>query len=277
MTDKFSLEKENKIISPSIQPEQGILLLQGQQEKGRKLIELRPLGKADYEVWENTTREFIIKAFGSESQNIQHFTLISKVKVIVMTEETWWENHRVKSLENQIIMIGSLIEQLEVDVKLSPISRQINFLSQIEKLCCRFHLVVRQLRSRYDNRPALEVKDEYDVQYLFHALLKIFFDDVRPEEWTPSCAGRASRMDFLLKDHLTAIEVKKTRPNLGAKEIGTQLIDDIERYQSHPSCTTLVCFIYDPDSLISNPCGLERDLSGQKGNILVKVFVVPRS
>jgi hypothetical protein len=35
------------------------------------------------------------------------------------------------------------------------------------------------------------LKDEYDVQDLLYALLRIFFDDVRPEEWTPSFAGKS--------------------------------------------------------------------------------------
>lgn len=59
----------------------------------------------------------------------------------------------------------------------------------IIKLCERFHLFCRQLGDRYNNRSTIEVEDEYDVQDLFHALLKIYFDDIRKEEWTPSYAG----------------------------------------------------------------------------------------
>jgi hypothetical protein len=70
----------------------------------------------------------------------------------------------------------------------------------IELLCSRFHEVAKQLRIRYDGRYTLKVDDEYDVQDLMHALLRIFFDDVRPEEWTPSYAGKGARMDFSLPD-----------------------------------------------------------------------------
>lgn len=45
----------------------------------------------------------------------------------------------------------------------------------------------------------LFLEDEYDVQDLPHALLLLYFDDVRAEEWTPSYAGKSARMDFLLK------------------------------------------------------------------------------
>src|SRR6266403_3266592 len=47
----------------------------------------------------------------------------------------------------------------------------------IELLCLRFHVVAKQLRQRRGNRSTLDVADEYDVQDLFHALLRVFFDD----------------------------------------------------------------------------------------------------
>jgi hypothetical protein len=74
----------------------------------------------------------------------------------------------------------------------------------------RLHAVVRQLRERREKRPTLDVTDEYDVQDLLHALLRIHFDDIRKEEWTPSYAGGASRMDFLLPEIETVVETKMT-------------------------------------------------------------------
>jgi hypothetical protein len=59
----------------------------------------------------------------------------------------------------------------------------------VVRLAERLHLVICQLRERRENRPTLDVVDEYDVQDLFHALLRIDFDDVRDEEWAPSYAG----------------------------------------------------------------------------------------
>jgi len=146
----------------------------------------------------------------------------------------------------------------------------------VEKACSRFHLVARQLRDRHDDRHTLDITDEYDVQDLLHSLLKIFFDDVRPEEYTPSYAGKASRMDFLLKGLDIVIEVKMTRKGLGEKEVGSQLIEDIARYQKHPECKTLVCFVYDPEGRCANPTGIENDLSGKKDDIEVKVIIVPK-
>ena len=142
----------------------------------------------------------------------------------------------------------------------------------IRVLCNRFPLFARQLLSRYSSRASIEIKDEYDVQDLMHSLLTLHFDDIRPEEWTPSYAGSSSRTDFLLKQEKIVIETKMTRKNLNQKEVADQLIIDKERYRTHQDCRTLVCFVYDPDNRCQNPIALENDLS-EKGNKF-RVFVV---
>ena len=48
----------------------------------------------------------------------------------------------------------------------------------------RFHILARQIRSRHNGRSTIQIQDEYDVQDLLNAILCMFFDDVRPEEWT---------------------------------------------------------------------------------------------
>ena len=143
----------------------------------------------------------------------------------------------------------------------------------IERIGRRFDLVARQMRRRYNNRETLTISDEYDVQNLFHAILKLFFDDIRPEEWTPSYAGNSSRMDFLLKREEIVIEIKKTRNTLKEKEISDELIIDKERYRIHSNCKTLIAFVYDPDKHIDNPIGLETDLSESTGNLLIRVII----
>ncbi len=82
-------------------------------------------------------------------------------------------------------------------------------------------------------------------------------------------------MDFLLKPEEIVVEVKMTRKGLTDKQVGDQLIVDIARYQEHPSCKTLVCFVYDPDGYIRNPTGLCADLQRNTTGIAVKVIVSP--
>lgn len=137
-----------------------------------------------------------------------------------------------------------------------------------------FHKVVCQLQYRHDNRSTIEVNDEYDVQDLLKSLLQLYYDDIRSEEWTPSHAGKSSRVDFLLKSEQIVIEVKKTRQGLADKELGEQLILDIAKYQTHPDCKRLYFFVYDPERRIINKNGIINDLETQNGNF-VKVIIKP--
>lgn len=152
-----------------------------------------------------------------------------------------------------------------------------NPIDLIRVICDRFHRVARQLRARHEHRNTLDVEDEYDMQDLFHALLHVYFDDIRPEEWTPSYAGGSARMDFLLKQEQVVIELKKTRPNLKVKQLGDQLIEDIARYKAHPDCVKLLCFAYDPEGLIPNPRGIENDLAETTDELHVEVIIRPNA
>lgn len=179
-----------------------------------------------------------------------------------------WEIGRAK-LASLLETVASQLDTFGVVKQQAPVD------SVIEQICDRFHQVVRQLRCRHSGRSTLEVEDEYDVQDLLHAILRIFFEDVRPEEYAPSYAGKATRMDFLLKNEKIVVEVKKTRQGLKDSEVGTQLIEDIARYKTHPDCSQLICFVYDPEGRIGNPRGLESDLSSAEGELPVKVYIRP--
>jgi len=147
-------------------------------------------------------------------------------------------------------------------------------LALLERLLRRFHRVARQLKQRHDDRTIFSIQDEYDVQDLLHAILRGLFDDIRAEEHAPSYAGGGSRMDFLLKSEKIVLETKVASSSLRDKQIGEELIVDIKRYQAHPDCRRLMCFVYDPLGNLKNPSGLEADLSGTHDKLEVKVIVV---
>ncbi len=173
----------------------------------------------------------------------------------------------VNTIQGQI---QALIDLIDKEIISSQADEKADSLFELDNIFSKFHRIVRQLRTRHDNRPTLSVADEYDVQDLLHALLLIHFDDVRAEEWTPSYAGGATRMDFLLKEIQTVIEVKKTRPSMTAKSLGEELLIDREKYKTHPDCQRLYCFVYDPDGYLGNPAGIKRDLeAGNEGYITV--------
>ena len=160
-------------------------------------------------------------------------------------------------------IIENVKEYIDKDFIIFEEKNKVDIDSALNIIFSHFYRVARQLRCRYDNRETIKIEDEYDVQDLLHALLLLYFDDVRAEEWTPSYAGKSTRMDFLLKNERVVIEVKKTRPGLADKELGDQLIIDVDRYKVHPDCERLICFIYDTEMRIGNPNGLMADLNNQ--------------
>lgn len=204
-----------------------------------------------------------------------------KRKALMFIQENFPTHPQTKTFEeivghnSQTRYCRQLVSILQAFAEIRPNLMKTDYDGLLIKLFERFHTVARQLRRRHDGRPTLEIHDEYDVQDLLHGMLRIDFDDVRPEEWTPSYAGASNRMDFLLKEGEIAIEVKMTRNGLKDKELGEQLIIDIAKYQSHPNCKCLYCFVYDPDGNVRNPRGLEKDLAELGKGFPVKVFIRP--
>lgn len=181
---------------------------------------------------------------------------------IMYDSEIITEVSRISSIEEFIKKSKKLLRQIELKLNFEIVEGSpADAIDNIIRICMTFHQVARQLRSRHNNRKTIEINDEYDVQDLLHSILKIYFDDIRKEEWSPSYAGGASRMDFLLKKEKIVIEVKKTRKGLNDKELGEQLIIDIAKYKLHPGCKMLICFAYDPEARIGNPTGIEEDLN----------------
>ena len=145
-------------------------------------------------------------------------------------------------------------------------------------LLIRLPQVARQLEIRRKDgqnmRPTIRIKDEFDVQDLLHAILKLEFDDIRSEEWTPSYAGLSKRSDFLLKNEQILVEVKKTSAGHGQKHIVEELVIDIAHYQTHPDCKHLFCAVWDTDHILANPAGMKSDLEkSHQGFVTVVVLV----
>jgi DpnII restriction endonuclease len=236
-----------------------------------------------YEIWFSESSSIIqefsperyIEFKGIYHNIITHLMLQSKPETLNLDEpiqDLRVNLHRQKGMLESILTVIKTRELFPKQVVFDPFKI-------LSKIFSNFHKMARQLRTRRKEknvtRPTLEVKDEYDVQDLLHGILKLFFDDIRPEEWTPSYAGGAVRMDFLLKKEKIVIEVKKTRNSMTQKELGEQLIIDIIKYQIHPDCKILICFVYDPEGFIGNPKGIENDLSRKSESIEVFVYIKP--
>ena len=157
-----------------------------------------------------------------------------------------------------------------------PAYAESDHLSTCKRVCQRFHMVARQLRLRGEYRSTVTVEDEVDVQDLMHALLRLHFDDIGTDEWTPAYSSGTARTTFLLDHDRLAVVVKKTRTGLSRKDLTDQVRTDVERYRARGRCTHLWCFIYDPEGRIGNPRGLESELTTISDHFTVDVFVAPK-
>ncbi|MEM7757430.1 MAG: hypothetical protein AAF298_04770 [Cyanobacteria bacterium P01_A01_bin.40] len=272
-------------------------------ERQLQIINNLKSNDSEFKQWKLDTETAIKNIFGKESEQLQSFKAITykyreryikkipnnnfTTDIYGYSSSPYRETTATRTvedlesgLENAKILLQSLIKEIKEywneSIDNNDSLDKLNNIEKIELICNQFHQVARQMRSRYDDRPTLEVNDEYDVQDLFHSLLILYFDDIRREESNPSYAGSNSRSDFLLKPEKTIIEIKKTRRGLNDKKLGEELSLDIQKYQSHPDCQTLVCFVYDPEVRINNSRGLERDLEQVTEKIDVKVFIRPQ-
>ncbi|MGA3698032.1 hypothetical protein ACPAVH_19445 [Enterobacteriaceae bacterium TYF_5] len=231
----------------------------------------------EFDEWKRDTRIIIKKIFGDNHAGEFSSIRYSLSFFSTSTPEYKFNEAYIRGLEQANALISSLISEIDTFGLENKISiKKEDPIRIIENICYKFHSVARQLQSRHNDRDTIEIEDEYDVQDLLHALLKLHFDDIREEEYTPSYAASSSRVDFLLKDENIIIEVKKTRKSLKAKDVGDQLIIDKAHYTAHPDCKSLICFVYDPDGRISNPVGLERDLEKNNNGLNVKVIIAPK-
>jgi len=219
----------------------------------------------DMQAWIAETEDYLLSYYGKESSPWRVFERFNRDTLDGNDENTFEKEKAI------------IISSLKACLRIPPKSKGeiLNKDISLKNLFDKFHSVVKQLRNRHNGRNTLDIEDEYDVQDLLHSLLKLYFEDIRSEEWTPNYAGGSSRMDFLLKEEQIVIEVKKTRKGLGDKELGKQLIEDKEKYKAHPDCKKLICFTYDPEGRIVNPKGIQNDLNKQEDEFEVEIIIKP--
>lgn len=103
---------------PTVPPHVGIELLKKQREKGNVLLANRPIDSDAYSAWENTTREFLTKAFGKGSPNVAKVMGVGAMFIAMAQSEAYWEQRRAENLKTQLVYIDSLIELLETEIQI---------------------------------------------------------------------------------------------------------------------------------------------------------------
>jgi hypothetical protein len=144
-----------------------------------------------------------------------------------------------------------------------------------------FPAALQILSNRPRNRAGVprELEDEYDVQWLLHALLLPAIPDLVDEDTAPKLAGAGSRLDFTSRGARLGIEVKHLRERKHVGRMREELMVDERQYQEHPYVETVVGFVHDPHQHITlaERATFERDLSvpvtvaGRTVNYVVRV------
>lgn len=148
--------------------------------------------------------------------------------------------------------------------------------NKIELIFERFDKIIQQLDERSRGREPLKINDEYDLQYLLQAILRLYFDDVRDESYLKQHAGVSPRIDFLIENEEIGIETKRLGENRSPKEIAGEVAEDKELYRDDSDVDTLLFFLYDPTRLFNNPAEYEKDLSEDSRSLETRVTVMPK-
>ena len=126
------------------------------------------------------------------------------------------------------------------------------------------------------------VENESDLQDFLRAFLRMRYpESLKPEEWTPSTAGKGGRVDFVLGGLKCFVELKVFRSEADWR---TTMLPDItskiERYGQDPRCGTLYVLIYDPQlafraaAMVEVEMSKERTIGDRRFN--VQVVVTPK-
>lgn len=123
MANKRNPTQIQSIIAPSLPPEQAVKLLIKQRDKGKHLLENRPIASVAEQTWETVTREVLTEAFGSDSPNVGSVMDVGKYTFMFADNvtEAQWAQHRIENMTTRLEIIDGLIELLSDHANLTEI------------------------------------------------------------------------------------------------------------------------------------------------------------
>lgn len=248
-----------------------VQLLDNLISEGNDVLNEKNESSQKFQFWQSKVKSCVRTIYGGNSHEAKDIEKRFEIHGFAMPIEI--DSHKL-----YIGRVNKVISDLNgYKYSISSVSEETSSASAIDNvlfICRRFQHLIRPLRNCRNKKNKLEIEDEYDVQYLMNILLSLFFDDIRPEEYTPSCGPSNSRIDFLIKDEYIAVETKMTRNGLKDRDVMEQLLIDISYYKQHPDVKVLCCFIFDPQTYLVNPAAIIKGLEEQSGvDFEVKVVI----
>jgi len=210
--------------------------------------------------WTHSTAKLLGLVYSEVDPHTQDY-----IRIIsgISTENPNWAN---LSINSSVAILRSYIKEIRLIIANPEFKEPLEKLEKtssherILHLFSKFHSIAKILENNRKNCSNFTILNEYDVQLLIHGLLTLQFEHIRIEEPMGSHAGGSSRMDFVLDDEHTIIEIKYASDGHLDDKIGEELLVDISRYGSDKKYSKLYCLIYDPNHKIRNAPILKKDL-----------------
>lgn len=115
-----SKDTKRDVKPATLSPEQGAAALRDVLSKGRALLTSRPLTYDNYSSWELIARNYLEKAFGSDSPNVGSIVDVGKYGFFSMeSTEADFEHDRVNNLNTQLTRLEGLVELLDSEARLT--------------------------------------------------------------------------------------------------------------------------------------------------------------
>jgi len=215
--------------------------------------------------WAHTTIHLLETIYGeTDKHTIDYLAIIKNIPtddVHIFTTDTINLSRAI--LLANINEIQTIIDNPEFQEPDKDI-RIVNADEKILYVFSKFHNAAKILERNRKGCSSFSINNEYDVQLLIYSLLSVQFEHIRIEEPTGSHAGSASKMDFVLDEEKTIIEIKYSFEGHIDKEIGNELLIDIAKYENVKKYSKFFCFIYDPNNNLRNASILKKDLEEHK-------------
>lgn len=110
---------------PTISKQQGIKLLSEQIEEGKKLISRNRLSSDERTNWDTTTKDYLEKTFGKNTDKIKDFFNFSRIGFIDFNvTDSDIERERIETMKTKISRLENLIKILKKDIELEEENQQ---------------------------------------------------------------------------------------------------------------------------------------------------------
>lgn len=119
------LYKSNSSTRPTLEPAQAAQLLRAHRDKGHQLLNNRPISSSSNQAWETVIHDLLIRAFGSESPNIERVMSVGRYEFAFGGgNEISWENARANNMKTRLDILDGLIDLLDSIKPYQPSSIQ---------------------------------------------------------------------------------------------------------------------------------------------------------